>query len=261
MITTTIRRVTPLLLSCALVLPATADEIDLAKAADVADRAISKAVAWRPTSGENILEKEIKYKGTQPYTTAEGLLVATRAVNVDQDRVKRGLDLLNAQATKSAKDPAAEFYKGEVLKWLDQSDQARTAWRAAEIRAAAIVAANPDDARAQYYLGAASNRLKKADTARKALKKAVEGGFDPAMSHFQIAVSYVIQENWQQALESFNQVEKADPRFAHLYFYRGLTWDKLGRKDKLLNDLDQFVKLAPNAPEAKTARAVLDSVK
>ena len=43
--------------------------------------------------------------------------------------------------------------------------------------------------------------------------------------------------------------------------YRGLAEDKLGRKDNLINDLDQFVRLAPNSPEAETARAILSSVR
>ena len=66
-----------------------------------------------------------------------------------------------------------------------------------------------------------------------------------------------MQENWKAAKSSFDAVHELDPRFAHLYFYRALAWDKLGRKDQAINDLDQFVRLAPNSNEAKTARAIL----
>jgi regulator of sirC expression with transglutaminase-like and TPR domain len=41
------------------------------------------------------------------------------------------------------------------------------------------------------------------------------------------------------------------------YYYRGLAYDKLGRKDLMVLDLDRFVKLAPGAPESERARAVL----
>ena len=51
----------------------------------------------------------------------------------------------------------------------------------------------------------------------------------------------------------------ADSGFAHAYYYRGLCWDKLGRKDKMLSDLDRFVSLAPNAPEAERAAAILQA--
>jgi tetratricopeptide (TPR) repeat protein len=245
---------------CSLALPVAADE-PIAKAENVRDRAIAKGVAWRAKTGENILENQQEYKSAGSFKTAEGYLVALRGVNNDQDQLKRGLEMLSGQAAADPADPVAEFYRGEVLKWLDRSEDARSAWRNAAKRAAKLVEKDPTDARAQYYLGAASVRLREPGKARTALAAALEGGFFPDMTHFEIGLSHVLQEQWQQAVTSFDEVEKIDPRFAHLYFYRGLTWDKLGRKDKLFNDLDQFVKLAPNAPEADTARAILKSVK
>ncbi|MCU0303533.1 MAG: hypothetical protein MUC56_05710 [Thermoanaerobaculales bacterium] len=241
--------------------PAAAEEIDPKIAAGVSDRAISMAVAWRFTAANEVLTAELKYKDTQSYQTASALTAALDGIGKDPKEIQRGLEGLKTQALKKTADPVAEFYRGEVLKALDKTADATAAWQSAEKRAAAMVTANPADARAQYYLGAASNRLKKAAAARAALTKALEGGFDPAMTHFQIGLSWVLESKWSQALESFNAVEKADPRFAHLYYYRGLTQDKLGRKDRLIIDLDQFVKLAPTAPEAKTARAILGSVK
>ncbi len=104
-------------------------------------------------------------------------------------------------------------------------------------------------------------RLKSPVDARKALKKAEKLGFDQPMVDFQIGLTYLLEENWKAAVTSFDAVFEVDPRYAHLYFYRGLAWDKLGEKARFINDLDQFVKLAPNSPEATTARAILASVK
>jgi hypothetical protein len=44
-----------------------------------------------------------------------------------------------------------------------------------------------------------------------------------------------------------------------MYYWRGMAWDKIGRKDNMLIDLDQFVKLAPNAPNAGKAQALLSA--
>lgn len=238
-----------------------ADDDTQAKSEEVRDQAISKLAAWRTKSAQNILQKAEKFEETQPWLTAEALLMATYAIGQDEDTVIRGLEILGKQTKKIAIDPVAEFYRGEVLKWLEKSDKAKVAWRKAKERASALVKKNPKDARAQFYLGASLVRLQSPVEARKALKKASKLGFDKPMVDFQTGLSYMLQKNWKAARNSFDAVHELDPRYAHLYFYRGLASEKLGRKDQLLSDLNQFVKLAPNSPEAKKARAILASVK
>jgi hypothetical protein len=44
-----------------------------------------------------------------------------------------------------------------------------------------------------------------------------------------------------------------------MYFWRAMVWDKLGRKDNMLIDLDMYVRLAPNGPDVGTAQALLAS--
>lgn len=243
------------------VAPSWADDASQAKTERIRDRAISKTAAWRPKTAQTILQNELKYETSQPWLTAEAFLMATYAIGQDEETVQRGLKILEKQAEKTPTDPVSEFYLGEVLKWTEQSDKARAAWKNAKDRAGALVAANKKDATAQFYLGASLVRLKKPDEARKPLKAAAKNGFDQPMVDFQIGLSFLLQENWKAAVKSFDDVHELDPRYAHLYFYRGLAWDKLGRKDNLLNDLNQFVKLAPNSPEAKSARAILSAMK
>jgi len=241
--------------------PSLAAEDTQTEAELVRDRAISKLVAWRTKSAQAILNKATKYEESQPWLTAEAFLMATYGIGQDEETVAQALVILLKQAKKSPDDPVSEFYRGEVLKWLEESDKAKTAWKNAKDRARALVSASSKDARAQFYLGASLVRLKSPDEARKALKKASKFGFNKPMVDFQIGLTYLIQENWKAAKNSFDAVHELDPRYAHLYFYRGLAADKLGRKDSLLADFDQFVKLAPNSPEAKTARAILSSMK
>jgi tetratricopeptide (TPR) repeat protein len=148
-----------------------------------------------------------------------------------------------------------------VLAWTDQRDKAAAAWRSSKQRAKALVNEDPKDARAQFYLGASLVQLKEPGNARKALKKAERAGWDKPMVDFQTGLSYLLQDNWKAAKDSFDDVHELDPRYAHLFFYRGLAWDKLGRKDEMLKDFNQFVALAPNAPEANTARAILSAMR
>lgn len=244
-----------------LAAPNQAAETNQTAAETVRDRAISKTAAWRPKSAESILKKNLKFEETQPWLTAEAFLMATFGIGQDEPTVTRGLAILDKQAKKDPGDPVSEFYRGEVLRWVGEGDRAKAAWQNARDRAKAQVAKKARDARAQFYLGASLVRLKNAVEARKALKKAAKYGFDKPMVDFQIGLSFLIQENWRAARDSFNAVHELDPRYAHLYFYRGLAEEKLGRKDNLINDFDQFVKLAPNSPESETARAILSSVR
>jgi tetratricopeptide (TPR) repeat protein len=253
----TLRIALSLIIAALVVVPSQAADGNQTGAEQVRDRAISKSVAWRPKSAESILKKKLQFEETQPWLTAEALLMATFGIGQDEATVKKGLAILTKQAKKNPKDPVSEFYRGEVLKWVGESDKAKAAWQNALNRAKAQVAKNPKDGRAQFYLGASLVRQRKAVEARKALKKAARFGFDQTMVDFQTGLTFLIQENWGAAKKSFDAVHEFDPRYAHLYFYRGLAWDKLGRKDNFLIDLDQFVKLAPNSPEAKTARAFL----
>jgi len=259
--TTKIARIALIIFAVGLVASAAYTGENADKAAEsVRDDAISKLVAWRTKSADSLLKKKATYETSQPYLTAEALLMATYSLNRDAETVTRALKILKKQSEKDAVDPVAEFYRGKVLSWLGQKDEAKVAWRNAKDRAAAAVKADSKNATARFYLGASLVRLKNPADARKALKKAARIGFYKPMVDFQIGLSYLLDENWKAAKNSFDDVHELDPRYAHLYFYRGLASDKLGRKDLLLDDLDQFVKLAPNSPEADTARTILEAM-
>jgi tetratricopeptide (TPR) repeat protein len=241
--------------------PALAADPVPTKAESVRDDVISKLVGWRTKPAEVELRKKEGLDETQPYLTAQGLLMVTYSLNQDQKTVQRGLEILEAQTKRDPNDPISQYYLGTVLSWLEKPDQAKTAWSRARDRANAMIKKNGRDAAAHFYRGAALVMLKNPGEAQKSLKKAQRYGFDPPMVNFQLGLAYLTEKKWRQAKDAFDEVHAVDPRYAHLYFYRGLAWDKLGRKDQLLIDMDQFVKLAPNSPEAKTAQAILAAVR
>jgi tetratricopeptide (TPR) repeat protein len=222
------------------------------KAAEVAHQALRDLVAWETTKAEKILQTHQKAFATTPdYQTAHGVLLA------QQGEAAQGLDALVAATKDAPADPAPEYYRGEVLSWQGKNDAATTAWRAAADRAANQLDAHPKDARAAYYKGAALVGLKEPEKARQALEKAADEGFDPILTTYQTGLSYFVQGQWAKARDAFDAVLVLEPRFAYAYFYRGLAASKLGRKDQLNNDLHTFLNLAPDAPDAGNARALL----
>jgi tetratricopeptide (TPR) repeat protein len=229
-------------------------------ARSVADAAIAELAAWQNQAARTILEQaKPSFGGTPEFQTAWALLEIQEGASGNPEMVSRGAAVLAKSTTAAAGDPAALFYQGEMQYQQKKNSEAAAAWQAASKRASELVAANPLNATAQFYLGAALVRLKSFEPAMKALQLAEAGGFDPAMVSHQMGNAYLFQQRWQEAKDAFDRGLAADPRYAPMYFWRAMAWEKLGRKDNLLLDLDQYLKLAPNGPEAAKARTLLKS--
>jgi regulator of sirC expression with transglutaminase-like and TPR domain len=51
------------------------------------------------------------------------------------------------------------------------------------------------------------------------------------------------------------------PQYADAYYYRGITELQLAKTDAARADLTKFIEMAPAAPEAATAKGILDKIK
>ena len=151
-------------------------------------------------------------------------------------------------------DPAPFVYLGEVYLRQRRGGDADSAFRKA-----ADLARAKGGSTAAYYLGVAQQRLKQYDDAVATLQGAQAPA--PALIPYQIGVTRAFQENWPAAAEQLTSAIGMDSGLAYAYYYRGLAQDKLGRKDLLVNDMERFLALAPNAPEAEQAKAILRAVK
>ena len=54
----------------------------------------------------------------------------------------------------------------------------------------------------------------------------------------------------QAAFDALSQAIELYSGYAYAYYYRALAANQINRKDITVNDLDRFLALAPNAPEA-----------
>lgn len=226
----------------------------------VANAAIAQLAGWQNQAARKTLQaKKERFGATPEFKTAWALLEAQESVASNKDTAATAVKTMSQLAKSANVDPVASFWEGELLYLQSKNQEALAAWQKASTRASAIVKNDPTNATAQFYLGAALVRQKKYEPALKALRIAVRGGFDEAMVNHQIGFMYLLQGKWQEAKDAFDVGLRVNPRFAPMYYWRAMAWDKLGRKDNLLLDLDQYVKLAPNGPEAGKARAVLKS--
>ncbi|MBZ5623374.1 MAG: tetratricopeptide repeat protein [Acidobacteriia bacterium] len=157
----------------------------------------------------------------------------------------------------------------------------------AQTELAKAVETNPDDARAHRYLGLALVEQHKPSEAEPHLNKANE--LDPSGENkLALARLYVEQKDFDKAdallsdadgpdrdyvrgllqfgrqqnkeaaasLESYLQ---KNPDHAYAHYYAGLAYNGAKRPDKMLTQFELFLKLRPDAPEAKKVRAVLST--
>jgi tetratricopeptide (TPR) repeat protein len=174
---------------------------------------------------------------------------------LDQEKKYGEAEAQIRKATEMApNDPAPFAYLGELYRHQDRHGDADNAFRRA-----ADVARAKGGPEAAYYLGVAQQQLKQLDEAVATLQGA--SAPQPALIPYQIGVAYYLKGSWDAAVEQLDRAISMDSGLAYAYYYRGRAQDKKGRKDLLVNDMSRFLALAPNAPEAPQAKAILNSVK
>lgn len=173
---------------------------------------------------------------------------------------EKKLDDAVAQLKKATQlapaDPAAHLALGEAL-LAKKSGDATAAFTQAAKTAEVATATQAGDARAWLALGVARQRLKKYDEAVAALQKAVELAPGDAVPRYQLGVTRAFQGRWTEAVDALSQAVERNSGLAYAYYYRGLSYDKLKRKDQLVNDMNRFLAIAPGAPDAEKAKAIL----
>ncbi len=157
----------------------------------------------------------------------------------------------------------------------------------AQSELAKSVQSNPDDARARRYLGLALVEQHKAPEAQEHLNKAND--LDPSGdSKLALARLYIeqkdldkaesllndvdgeekdyvrglLQFNRQQSKEAAASLERylqSHPEHPYAHYYAGLAYNAAKRPDKMLTHFELFLKLKPDAPEARKVRAVLST--
>lgn len=258
------RRISCLAISFAIVVGSAAANVSAQgsqdKAQAVANRAIADLSAWNTQSARRYLQNQKGQFGSTPeFQTAWALLEVQEGAAGKKALVESGSTNLSKLSKNKAVDAIAAYHYGELLYDQDKRNEANAAWQAAAKSAGTIVKKEPTNATAQFYYGAALVRSKRFDEARKALRIAVRGGFDEAMVNHQIGLSYLFSESWSEAKDAFDLGLTVNPRYAPMYYWRAMAWEKLGRKDNMLIDLDRYVKLAPNGPMAGKAKSILKS--
>lgn len=193
--------------------------------------------------------------------TIAGALTAMGRIHEQEKNYREATATLKQAGEMAPADPAPWAYLGEAYLHQKRQSDADAAFREAEKRAKAAVAKNADDADAHYYLGLAQMYLRQYSAAAASLAKARQ--LDPGnpMPIYQQGVTKVLEGKWQDSVNLLTEALEVYPNLAYAYYYRGQAASKTGRKDMLIADLQRFLELAPDAPEAPIARRTISSVR
>lgn len=146
-----------------------------------------------------------------------------------------------------------------------------------------------DNAKAHRYLGLTLLEQHKASEAESFLRKAEEMEPGPE-SKVAMARLYVEQKDYDKAEEALRDADgeearyvrgllnfhrgrheeavgdlaaylESHPEYAYAHYYLGMSYNALRRPDKMLTHFEMFLRLKPDAPEARKVRSVLRAVR
>ena len=152
-----------------------------------------------------------------------------------------------------------------------------------------VVDQDPDNARANLYLGLGLLEQNKTGDAERFINKADElapsgetklgkarlyiekKNYDAAEEALRDAegedVLYVRglldlnRKRYEEAAREFEEYSQSHPDHAYAHYYAGMAYNGARRPDKMLTHFEIFLRMKPDAPEARKVQSVLRSVK
>jgi tetratricopeptide (TPR) repeat protein len=136
------------------------------------------------------------------------------------------------------------------LKVKDAQDKASQASRSAV----------PDEHQIQIALAQARLGLKQYDEAWKNLEFAKKEHADSVDTHVYRGVYYLYKEDVKKAIKELDKAISLDEHNAYAHYYAGHAYLRSGNPAKAVEMLKIFLQLAPDAPEAVKAKALIDAL-
>jgi len=148
--------------------------------------------------------------------------------------------------------PDAQYRKGLAHRKLDQNDQAKEVFGRLSGGGEAWSAVG-ESARAQI-----DGNL---DGALDAATKAVGHNGDLAAAHYQLGLVQDARGENAPAAAAFARAAEIDPQMAYAHYMAGMSFYKAKRVDKMANYFENFMQLAPNAPERPAVQSILKTLR
>jgi tetratricopeptide (TPR) repeat protein len=158
------------------------------------------------------------------------------------------------EATSPEADPAVLYVAAQSHQKLGATDQALEVYRQ-------LASRGEDDA--WHFIGLAGQQLAEdqLDAALESARRAVEMAGDMAEAHFQLGLVLAKRQDWRGASAEFDRAAELNPSLAYAHYYGGLMHYRANRPDRMAIHFEQFLKLAPDAPERPEVLQIMRTVR
>jgi len=92
-------------------------------------------------------------------------------------------------------------------------------------------------------------------------RRAAELAPDAFFAQYHLGFTLAETKDYLAAVAAFDQAMKLNPTFAYTYYYAGYSQYQVKRVDRMANDFERFLKLAPEAPERPAIQALMRSIR
>jgi tetratricopeptide (TPR) repeat protein len=149
----------------------------------------------------------------------------------------------------------------EVVYLLAQSHQKLGAIE--DARTAYAVLADRPDTDAWHFIGLSAQQLLDDDAggALASARRAIEIDGSLADAHFQIGLAHAKRQEWREAAAAFDRTAELRPGSAYAHYNGGLMHYRANRLDRMAIHFEQFLKLAPEAPERPEVLQIMRTVR
>ena len=185
------------------------------------------------------------------------LLFPTVALAQDSAEVRRlfeaGQYRLVIQAADSG-SPEALYTAAQSHQKLGSAEEARGTY-------ARLAERSEDDP--WHFVGVSGQQLldDNTDAALESAQQAVQMAGNLAEAHYQLGLVLAKRQDWREAAEAFERAVQLNPANAYAHYYGGLMQYRAGRPDRMANHFEQFLKLAPEAPERPEVLQIMKTVR
>ena len=99
------------------------------------------------------------------------------------------------------------------------------------------------------------------DNAAAAAREAVDADGNSSEARFQLGLVESARNNQQQAADAFARAAELNPQMAYAHYEAGMAFYKAKKVDRMAVYFENFLKLAPNAPERPAVQSIMKTIR